>query len=526
VDYNSGSVVRLTAVPAVGYSFTGWTGDVTSTDNPVEVEINSAKAITAVFDLIVVSLQIDVDGDGEVLEELVTARSTDYYYGDTVTLTPQAAEGSGFVSWSGDIGELDPTQTPLELTLTESKTIQANFEYELFNRVVGRWKIRKKTDDKLSWAAYSITFRINYTYTINTFSGSVHGNFDVLSNTQIQLTGYGTMSSISLTQNSSSSWSNFNFNISVTGGFQGTVESEVDDGYQDGAGIYLASNGVTVRCDDAAIGDTATIGDKEYTVVDEATLRSMVANDEDVTCACTSYVTDMKELFKGSYENPNTFNQDISSWDTSNVTNMFQMFFFANSFNQDIGSWDTSSLTNMQGMFNFVNSFNQDIGSWDTSNVTDMQGMFIEASSFNQDIGSWNTSSVTNMLGMFKGAVSFNQDIGSWDTSSVTIMSTMFTGSEYPPFAATSFNQDIGSWDTSNVTTMYYMFRNSDFNQDIGSWDTSNVTNMSNMFSYATAFNQDLTGWCVSNITSEPENFGSYSALTNANKPVWGTCPD
>ena len=273
-------------------------GDVTSTVNPVEVDINSAKAITAVFDLIVVSLQIDVDGDGEVLEELVASRSTDYYYGDTVTLTPQAAEGSGFVSWSGDIGDLDPTQTPLELTLTESKTIQANFEYELFNRVVGKWKIRKKTDNKQSWAAYSITFRFNYTYTINTFSGQINGNFDVLSNTQIQLTGYGTMSSISLTQNSSSSWSNFNFNISVTGGFQGTVESEVDDGYQDGAGIYLASNGITVRCDDAAIGDTATIGDKEYTVVDEATLRSMVANDEDVTCVCTSKVTDMRRYLK------------------------------------------------------------------------------------------------------------------------------------------------------------------------------------------------------------------------------------
>ena len=113
LDYNSGSVVRLTATPAVGYSFTGWTGDLTSTDNPVEVDINSAKAITAVFDLIVVSLQVDVDGDGEVLEELVASRSTDYYYGDTVTLTPQAAEGSGFVSWSGDIGDLDPTQTPL-----------------------------------------------------------------------------------------------------------------------------------------------------------------------------------------------------------------------------------------------------------------------------------------------------------------------------------------------------------------------------------------------------------------------------
>ncbi|MFQ3351440.1 MAG: surface protein, partial [Candidatus Marivariicella framensis] len=347
VDYNSGSVVRLTATPAVGYSFTGWTGDLTSTDNPVEVDINSAKAITAVFDQIVVSLQVDIEGEGEVLEELVASRSTDYYYGDTVTLTPQAGEGSGFVSWSGDIGDLDPTQTPLELTLTESKTIQANFEYELFNRVVGKWKIRKKTDNKQSWAAYSITFRINYTYTINTFSGQINGNFDVLSNTQIQLTGYGTMSSISLTQNSSSSWSNFNFNISVTGGFQGTVESEVDDGYQDGAGIYLATNGITVRCDDAAIGDTETIGDKEYTVVDEATLRSMVANDEDVTCACTSYVTDMNSIFKDKTE----FNQDIGSWDTSNVTSMRQMFQRAISFNQNIGSWDTSSVNDMLQMF-------------------------------------------------------------------------------------------------------------------------------------------------------------------------------
>ena len=69
----------------------------------------------------------------------------------------------------------------------------------------------------------------------------------------------------------------------------------------------------------------------------------------------------------------------ISTWDTSNVTDMNGMFFNAYQFNQDIGNWLTSNVTDMNCMFSEAHEFNQDIGNWDTSNVIDMNGMFYNA---------------------------------------------------------------------------------------------------------------------------------------------------
>ena len=47
-------------------------------------------------------------------------------------------------------------------------------------------------------------------------------------------------------------------------------------------------------------------------------------------------------------------------------------------------------------MFREAESFNQDISGWDTSNVVNMTDMFYIASSFNQDLSSWNVANVTS----------------------------------------------------------------------------------------------------------------------------------
>ena len=59
--------------------------------------------------------------------------------------------------------------------------------------------------------------------------------------------------------------------------------------------VYLAENGITIKaCDDANVGDTGVIMELHYTVVDEAMLRAMVDNEEDLTKVVTTNVADME----------------------------------------------------------------------------------------------------------------------------------------------------------------------------------------------------------------------------------------
>jgi len=104
----------------------------------------------------------------------------------------------------------------------------------------------------------------------------------------------------------------------------------------------------------------------------------------------------------------------------------------------------------MEGMFMRASSFNQNLSSWDTSRAKAMNGVFGGASSFNGDLSSWNVSQVTDLSGMFYSASSFNGKISSWDTSRSTNMNFMFFN--------TSKFQQILCWDTM-LASKTEMFR-------------------------------------------------------------------
>jgi len=204
--------------------------------------------------------------------------------------------------------------------------------------------------------------------------------------------------------------------------------------------IYSYENGI-VKCPDENINsefNVTELNNTTFTKVNRTmlnTYKKNPSNYDKFTTSCTTNVTDMKDMF----QNKNTFNSSISTWDTSNVEDMSNMFNFATSFNQDISNWTTSSVQNMEGMFYLASSFNSSISNWTTSSVRSMHRMFTYAFSFNQDISKWDTSSVTDMIEMFYDAKKFNSDISKWDTSSVLDMNNMF-------FGALKFNQSLTNW--------------------------------------------------------------------------------
>ena len=124
-DYDSGTTVKLTAQPEDEWLFVGWTGDIESTEESVQIVIGEPKEVTATFEKKKYPLSVNIEGEGEVLEEIIEAgRTTDYDSGTNVKLTAVPAEGWGFVGWTGDI---ESTEESVQIIIGEPKEVTAKF---------------------------------------------------------------------------------------------------------------------------------------------------------------------------------------------------------------------------------------------------------------------------------------------------------------------------------------------------------------------------------------------------------------
>ena len=199
----------------------------------------------------------------------------------------------------------------------------------------------------------------------------------------------------------------------------------------------------------------------------------------DLSSFDTSKVTNMGRMFSGM---SNLIALDLSNFDTSQVTDMRYMFSgMSNLIALDLSNFDTSTVTNMNAMFAGISKLTTlNLSSFDTSKVMDMGRMFSGMSNLTAlDLSNFDTSYVTDMRSMFSSMSSLaTLNPSNFDTSKVTNMNGMFYGMR----SLTTL--DLSNFDTSKVWDMEDMFgdMSSLTTLDLSNFDTSKVMSMNHMF--------------------------------------------
>ena len=119
--YDQATSVTLTATPASGSTFTGWSGACTNPSGPCMVTMSSVKNVNATFVAnYTLTVTISPSGGGSIAK---TPDQPNYPPNTVVTLTSTPSAGYLFTGWSG---ECTGTST-CTFTMNANKTVAANF---------------------------------------------------------------------------------------------------------------------------------------------------------------------------------------------------------------------------------------------------------------------------------------------------------------------------------------------------------------------------------------------------------------
>ncbi len=123
-SYDAGASVAVTATPGSDATFTGWSGALSSADNPATVVMNGNKVLTANFSSGTstrYTLTIQVSGSGSTDP---AAGAHIYDSGAKVTVKATPAAGATFTAWGG---AASGTASSVSITMDSNKTLTAGF---------------------------------------------------------------------------------------------------------------------------------------------------------------------------------------------------------------------------------------------------------------------------------------------------------------------------------------------------------------------------------------------------------------
>jgi Divergent InlB B-repeat domain/PASTA domain len=187
-NYASGTSVTLTATPAAGSQFAGWSGACTGTGK-CTVPMNATTAVTATF-TVVPSYTLTVtksgNGTGTVTSsptgiDCGSICSHNFGSGTSVTLTPVPAAGSMFAGWSGACTGTGACSVPMSATKAVSAAFSLEPAYALTVAKSGKGKGTVTSSPAGivcgSTCSYSFTSGTNVTLNAVAAAGSTFGGW-------------------------------------------------------------------------------------------------------------------------------------------------------------------------------------------------------------------------------------------------------------------------------------------------------------------------------------------------------------
>lgn len=125
-SFSFGETVSIRAITSGDYLFTGWSGDVSGSENPITVTMTRDMRVAANFAEVryVVSVSIAPAGAGFVNPPIFDT----FTRGTIVTLQASALPGYRFIAWSGDISSFDSLVT---FRVSSNMRLVANFDVEI-----------------------------------------------------------------------------------------------------------------------------------------------------------------------------------------------------------------------------------------------------------------------------------------------------------------------------------------------------------------------------------------------------------